>query len=114
LLQHNYNLLFERRDWLMRKRTLAVSLGPLRALDVSALLIVAVHVSIVAIVSLAQLPFSVLTTLLALPIALGALARIDRERVATEDLFPVYKAGVVASLWTGLLFCLALVTATLW
>jgi 1,4-dihydroxy-2-naphthoate polyprenyltransferase len=114
LVQHNYNLLFERRDWLLRKRTLAVSLGPVRALDVSALLTVVVHVSIVAIVSFAQLPFSTLLTLVALPVALGAFASIDRERLAMEDLFQVYKAGVNATLWTGILFCLALITATVW
>ena len=114
LVQHNYNLLFERRDWLMRKRTLAVSLGPLRALDASALFTVAVHVAIVAIVSVAQLPFSPLITLVALPVALGAFAQIDRERLSMEDFFQVYKAGVIAALWTGILFCFALVTAILW
>jgi 1,4-dihydroxy-2-naphthoate octaprenyltransferase len=114
LIQHNYNLVFERRDWLLRKRTLAVSLGALRALDVSALLTVLVHVTIVAIVSLAQLPFSTLLTLVALPIALGAFSRIDRDRLAMEDLFQVYKAGVNSTIWTGLLFCLALISATLW
>ena len=114
LVQHNYNLLFERRDWLMRKRTLAVSLGPLRALDASALFTVAVHVAIVAIVSVAQLPFSTLITLVALPVALGAFAQIDRERLSMEDFFQVYKAGVIAALWTGILFCFALVTAILW
>ncbi|RIK36858.1 MAG: hypothetical protein DCC55_26005 [Chloroflexi bacterium] len=114
LLYHNYNLLFERRDWLMRKRTLAVELGPLRALDFSAFLTVAVHIAIVAIVSLAKLPFAALVTLAALPIALGAFARIDRERLVAEDLFQVYKAGVAATFWIGFLFCAALVTATLW
>lgn len=114
LMVHNYNVLFERRDWLMRKRTLAVELGPLRALDLSAFLAVAVHIAIVAIVSLAALPYGVLITLAALPIALGAFARIDRERLAAEDLFHVYKAGVAATFWVGFLFCAALVIAGLW
>jgi 1,4-dihydroxy-2-naphthoate octaprenyltransferase len=114
LIQHNYNVLFERRDWLIRKRTLAVELGPLRALDVSAFLAVAVHIAIVAIVSLAALPYGALVTLAALPIALGAFARIDRERLATEDLFQVYKAGVAATFWVGILFCAALTIAALW
>ncbi len=113
LLFHNYNLLFERRDWLIRKRTLAVELGPLRALDLSALLFIMVHIAIVAIVSLARLPFSTLATLITLPVALGAFARIDRERLAIEDLYQIYKTGLHATLWTGLLFCLALVIATL-
>lgn len=114
LMQHNYNVLFERRDWLMRKRTLAVELGPLRALDFSAFLAVAVHIAIVAIVSLAKLPYGALVTLAALPIALGAFARIDRERLTAEDLFQVYKASVAATFWIGFLFCAALVIATLW
>ena len=113
-VQHNFNLLFERRDWLMRKRTLAVTHGPLRGLDLSALLVVTVHIAIVAIVSLARLPFSALLTLAALPVALGAFSRIDRERLAMEDLFLVYRAGVNAMIWTGLLFCLALITARHW
>jgi 1,4-dihydroxy-2-naphthoate polyprenyltransferase len=114
LLYHNYNLLFERRDWQIRKRTLAVQLGLRRGLDLSALLVVSVHIAIVAIVTLAQLPFSTLVTLAGLPIALGVFSRLDRERLTTEDLFEVYKSGTNAALWTGLLFCLALVTATLW
>jgi 1,4-dihydroxy-2-naphthoate octaprenyltransferase len=114
LLYHNYNLLFERRDWLMRKRTLAVQLGLRRGLDLSALLVVSVHIAIVAIVSLAQLPLITLVTLAGLPIALGVFSRLARERLTTEDLFEVYKSGTHASLWTELLFCLALVTATLW
>jgi 1,4-dihydroxy-2-naphthoate octaprenyltransferase len=113
LLYHNYNLLFERRDWLIRKRTLVVELGPLRALDLSALLFVLVHIAIVAIVSLARLPFSTLVTLIALPVGLGAFAHVDRDRLALEDLYQIYKTGLHATFWTGLLFCLALVIATL-
>jgi 1,4-dihydroxy-2-naphthoate polyprenyltransferase len=114
LLQHNYNLVFERRDWLMRKRTMAVQLGLRRGLDLSALLVVSVHIAIVAIVSLARLPFAALVTLAALPIALGAFGRLDRDRLAVEDLFYVYQSSVTATLWTGLLFALALVSAALW
>jgi len=109
LVFHNYHLLFEHRDWLMRKRTLVVVLKPWRALDVSALLGVAVHIGIVATVSLAQLPFTALLTLVTLPVALSGFARIDRERLVVEDYFQLYKSGVTAAIWTGLLFTLALV-----
>jgi 1,4-dihydroxy-2-naphthoate polyprenyltransferase len=110
IIGFNYNLLFERRDWRMRKRTIAVQIGPLRALDVSALLVIAVHVTIVGIVSLARLPFSTLLTLATLPMALGVYAQLQRDRFSQEESFLLYRVSVNAALWTGLLLSLALIT----
>jgi 1,4-dihydroxy-2-naphthoate octaprenyltransferase len=110
LVCFNHNLVFERRDWLMRKRTLAVSLGPLRALDLSALLALSVYVGIVAIVSLARLPFSVLLTLAGLPVIMGAFGQIHREHLAIEDTYLLYRATVSSTIWMGFLFSLALLS----
>jgi 1,4-dihydroxy-2-naphthoate octaprenyltransferase len=110
LVCFNYSLVFERRDWLMRKRTLAVSLGPLRALDVSALLAISVYIGIVAIVSLARLPFSVLLTLAGLPVIMGAFGQIQREHLAMEDNYLLYRATIGSTIWMGILFSLALLS----
>jgi 1,4-dihydroxy-2-naphthoate octaprenyltransferase len=104
----NYDLLHQRRDRLMRKRTLVAGMEPLRALDLSALLSVAAYASIVLIVALARLPFSLLIGLLALPVALGVFARIDSERLTGGDLMEVYRASASALALTGALLCLAL------
>jgi 1,4-dihydroxy-2-naphthoate octaprenyltransferase len=109
LIFFNYNLVFEHRDWLMWKRTFVVEVGPLRALDIGSLLTVAVHVAILAIVSLAQLPFSTLLTLAALPFALNAFSQLRRETITVEDSFQLYRTTVTAMLWIGLLFSTALI-----
>lgn len=106
----NYSLIFEYRDWLMRKRTLAVEIGPVRSLDVSALLVIAVYVTIVSIVSLARLPFSTLLTLAALPMAIRVFAQLSREQASVEERFWLYRVSINAALWTGLLLSVALVT----
>ncbi len=67
----NYNLIHYRRDWLMRKRTLVVTLGPLRTFDMSALLTLGIYVLLLSIASLAHLPLSTLVTLAVLPLMLG-------------------------------------------
>lgn len=104
----NYDLLHQRRDRLMRKRTLVAGIEPLRALDLSALLSVGAYASIVLIVALARLPLSLLIGLLALPVALGAFARVHRERLTGSDLLEVYRASTSALALTGALICLAL------
>jgi 1,4-dihydroxy-2-naphthoate octaprenyltransferase len=110
LVCFNYSLIFERRDWLMRKRTLPVEIGPVRALDISAFLVIAVQVAVVAIVSLAGLPFSTLLTLATLPMALGVFSHLHREPLSVEERFWLYRVSVNAALWTGLLLSAALIS----
>lgn len=109
LIFFNYNLIFEHRDWLMWKRTIVVEAGPLRALDIGSLLMVAVHVAILAIVTLAQLPFSTLLTLAALPFALSPFSQLRREAITVEDSFQLYRTTITATLWIGFLFSAALI-----
>jgi 1,4-dihydroxy-2-naphthoate polyprenyltransferase len=102
------NLLHYRRDWLMRKRTLVVALGLLRTFDISALLTLVAYTSLLAIASLAHLPLSILVTLAALPLALGSFSRLRDEQPHLEDLFQLHLSTRNASIWTGVLFCAAL------
>lgn len=108
LVFFNYNLLHYRRDWLMRKRTLVVSFGPLRTFDISALLTLIIYAALLAIASLAHLPLSILVTLAALPLALGMFSRLRDEQPHLEDLLQLHLTTLNASIWTGILFCAAL------
>jgi hypothetical protein len=81
-----------------------------RGLDVSAVMVIAVHVAVVTIVSLARLPFSTLLTLAALPMALGVFSHLHREQLSVEESFWLYRVSVNAALWTGLLLSLALIS----
>lgn len=108
LIVFNYNLVHYRRDWLMRKRTLVVSVGPLRTFDISALLTLIIYASLLAIASLAHLPLSTLVTLAALPLALGGFSRLRNEQPQIEEVFWLHLTTLNASIWTGLLFCAAL------
>jgi len=109
LIFFNYNLIHYRRDWLMRKRTLVVMLGPLRTFDISALLTLVIYVLLLAIASLAHLPLSTLVTLAVLPLVLGPSSRLRDEQPYLEDVFRLHLTTLNASLWTGLLFCAALI-----
>lgn len=109
LVFFNYNLLHYRRDWLMRKRTLVVTFGPLRTFDISALLTLIIYASLLAIASLAHLPLSTLVTLAALPLALGMFSRLRDEQPHLEDLLQLHLTTLNASIWTGVLFCVALI-----
>ena len=108
LIFFNYNLVHYRRDWLMRKRTLVVSLGPLRTFDISALLTLIIYASLLAIASLAHLPLSTLVTLAALPLALGGFSRLRDEQPHLEDVFRIHLTTLNTAIWTGILFCTAL------
>jgi len=103
-----HNLLHYRRDWLMRKRTLVVSLGPLRTFDVSAILTILIYAAFLAIASLAHLPLSILVTLAALPLALGGFSRLRHEQPPLENVFRLHLTTLQVTIWTGLLFCVAL------
>ncbi len=105
----NYNLIHYRRDWLMRKRTLVVVLGPLRTFDISALLTLVIYVLLLSIASLARLPLSTLMTLAVLPLVLGLSSRLRDEQPYLEDVFRLHLTTLNASIWTGILFCAALI-----
>lgn len=110
----NHSLLHYRRDWLIRKRTLAVSLGPARAIDLGSLLVIGAFVAILLGASIAELPLRVIVALVALPIAAGPYSRVDRDELTLPQATALYSATVNAALATALLFCLALITQRIW
>ena len=103
-----HNLLHYRRDWLMRKRTLVVTLGPLRTFDVSALLTILIYAALLAIASLAHLPLSTLVTLAVLPLALRGFSQLRSEQPSLESVFRLHLTTLQVTIWTGLLFCVVL------
>jgi 1,4-dihydroxy-2-naphthoate octaprenyltransferase len=110
----NHSLLHYRRDWLIRKRTLAVSLGPARAIDLGALLVIGAFVAILLGASIAELPLRAIIALAALPIAAGPYSRLDRDELTLPQGMALYSATINATLATALLFCLALITQRIW
>ena len=107
LLFAGYNFMHHRRDWLMSKRTFVVTAGPLRALDINALLILILYAAVLCIVSLAHLPVITLLTLAALPLALRPY-QLRTEEWGLSEGFQLYAITINAMLWTALLFCLSL------
>jgi 1,4-dihydroxy-2-naphthoate octaprenyltransferase len=110
----NHSLLHYRRDWLIRKRTLAVVLGPARAIDLGSLLVIGAFVAILLGASIAELPLRAIIALAALPIAAGPYSRLDRSDLTLPQGLALYSATVNAALATALLFCLALITHRIW
>ncbi len=107
LLFAGYNFMHHRRDWLMGKRTFVVTAGPLRALDINALLILVLYAAVLCIVSLAHLPVITLLTLAALPLSLRPYQLRTAEWGLSEG-FQLYAITLNAMLWTSVLFCLSL------
>lgn len=107
LLFAGYNFIHHRRDWLMGKRTFVVTAGPLRALDINALLILILYAAFLCIASLAHLPVITLLTLAALPLALRPY-HLRTEEWGTSEGFQLYTITINAMMWTALLFCFSL------
>ncbi len=108
LLFGNYNFIHHRRDWLMHKRTLIVTVGPRRMLGLNALLTLLIFAALLCIVSVAQLPVIVLITLGALPLATRIYSQLRGDEIGLEESFLLYRATVTGLLWTTLLFSVAL------
>lgn len=104
------NLFNYRRDWLIRKRTLAVVLGPARALDLTTVLLIGAFVFILFASVVSTLPLRTMVTLLALPIATGAYTRIDREQLPPAEGMRLFTASIHCALAAGFLYLLALIT----
>lgn len=104
------NLFNYRRDWLIRKRTLAVVLGPARALDLTTVLLIGAFVFILFASVVSSLPLRTMVALLALPIATGAYSRIDREQLPPAEGLRLFTASIHCTLAAALLYILALIT----
>ncbi len=109
LLQYNYDAINIRRDWLIGKPTLAVNLGMERVTDISALFTIGVYLALLAAVTLTNIPLLALSALIALPVALNALAPLQRDDLTINDCIVLYSSSLYSSALAGLLFCFALV-----
>jgi 1,4-dihydroxy-2-naphthoate octaprenyltransferase len=108
LIVYNYNILRYRRDWIIRKRTLVVSLGLARGIDLSVVIAVATYGAFVLMASLGLLPLWTLLSLGGLPVMLGAYSNIWRSNRQADDLSNLYVTTLNAAVITCVLFCLAL------
>ena len=108
LVFFQYNLLNRRRDWIIRKRTLAVIWGANRAVDIGAVLVVITYIALVLIVSISNLPLWTLICLATLPKALQVFAKIERDLCLPVHGYLLYKACMQAAILGGLLFAAAL------
>jgi 1,4-dihydroxy-2-naphthoate octaprenyltransferase len=109
-----FNLLNARRDWLIRKRTLAVVLGFARALDLATVLLISAYVTFIFMAIVTDLPLRIMVVLLALPIATAAYSELDREQLPPAQGMRLYTAAIHSTLVAGLLYTLALITDRLW
>ena len=108
LVMFNHNLVYQRRDWLNRKRTLPVHLGLERGVDLSTAIVTLGYVGIIMTVAVARLPLWTLSCLATLPMALGAFSRLRHEVVSMDDFIHLYHTSISAVTLTGILFSLAL------
>jgi 1,4-dihydroxy-2-naphthoate octaprenyltransferase len=114
LIFATYNLVHFRRDWLIRKRTLAVTLGPARAIDLSTVLLIGAFAFFILSAIVTELPLRIMIALLALPIATSAYSDLDRESLPPDQAVRLHSAAIHATLAATLLYTLALVTSRLW
>ncbi|MEZ4657502.1 MAG: prenyltransferase [Caldilineaceae bacterium] len=108
LTPFTHDLIYRRRDWISRKRTLAVTLGDRRSLNFSALVILAIYASFFVLVIVAAMPLTILICLAALPIMVGGMKQMYDEQPAPAQRLLLYRATIKGSAFTWLLFLLAL------
>ena len=97
-----------RRDWRMGKRTLPVLLGVGYSVDFAAMLTMAAYTAILFVTVLSRLPLWGLVGLATLPLALGLYSDLHRDEVKPEDGYRLRDTVAKATVWTGILLCLAL------
>lgn len=102
------NLVTLRRDWLIGKRTLAVILGDARAVDLHAFVTMLAYTCVLVVTVLTPLPLWYLAGLATLPLAMGAFAQLDRNRVTPEVASNLRSVATKAVFWTAVLVIAAL------
>jgi len=108
LIVFTNNLGAWRRDWRMGKRTLSVLLGTRHALDLAAGLTLGAYAAILFVTVLSRLPLWSLVGMATLPLALGAYADLHRDEIKPEEGYRLRDTVAKATIWTGILLCLAL------
>lgn len=104
-----YTFIYQRRDWMLRKRTLVVSLQETRTLDLGFFLVLTTYTSLLLLVVFMILPPWILMGMLALPLSLDALKQVGDEEMSLDSRFALHHAMIRASIWTS-----GAVIVTLW
>ena len=104
----SYNLLHQRRDWLLRKRTSVVVLGERRTLNLTTVLAFLVFTTLLLLVMFSTLPLWALLGLAAMPVALEAFKQVRKLPLTPEYRYHLHTSIVRGTLWTGILLSLSL------
>ena len=97
-----------RRELRLSTRTLPVMLGTRSALDLAAGLTMGASTAILFVTVLSRLPLWSLVGMATLPLALGAYADLHRDEIKPEEGYRLRDTVAKATIWTGILLCLAL------
>ncbi|MEM7129081.1 MAG: prenyltransferase [Chloroflexota bacterium] len=101
LVLFSHSLIRQRRNWMIRKRTLAVTLGERRAVYLCISLIVAAYASLLLIVSLTFLPLWLLFGLATLPLALNRFKETESVAQTPDDCLQLHWTMVKTTIYTG-------------
>lgn len=106
---YDQSLIRQRRNWLSRKRTLAVTLGDERAVNLSIGLVIASYIALLLVVMLTDLPLWLLLGLATLPLALENYKDTEKILHSSVTKYRLYLAQVRVTIYTGLISILMLV-----
>ena len=104
----SYNLLHQRRDWLLRKRTLVVVLRERRTLNLTTMLSLSVFTALLLLVMLSVLPLWALLGLGAMPVAFEAFKQVRAIPLMPDHRYHLHTSIVRGTIWTGILLSLSL------
>lgn len=102
LVLHTQNFIYQRRDWMLRKRTFAVVLRDRRALDFSVLLTLMAFTTLLLLVVFLSLPPWALIGLLALPPTLKALTTVRKDNLSINSRIALHRTTSRAAIWVCL------------
>lgn len=108
LVLHAQNFIYQRRDWMLRKRTLAVALRDRRALNLGVLLTLVAYTSLLLLVVIMMLPPWVLISMLALPPTLKALTNVRDKHLSIHSRQILYRTMSRAALCVCLTIAIVL------
>lgn len=99
LVLHTQNFIYQRRDWMLRKRTCAVVLRDRRALNLGVGLALAAYTTLLLLVVVMILPPWVLVSMLALPPTLNALTNVRDDELSLVSRLVLHRTVSRAALW---------------
>ena len=109
LVLFSRTLIRQRRNWMIRKRTLAVTLGEQRSVYFCILLMIAAYASLILVVSLTPLTLWLLFGLATLAVALRRFKETENIVRTPDDCLYLHRLMIKMLLYTGLLMLLIIV-----